>query len=194
MLIDMPPRDRMIRSSPNLLAKMKRLKIFINCNASFGGGLNYFPNQLRVLDSPKCPGLSWPPQFLGKKLIVLKIEVSIIRDLGTRLLPKNLTSIDLSRSKYLTKISDLASRTNLKKLILDGCESLVKVVDSVGFLDKLVQLDFTGCSSLKKLLRSLELRSLKVLELEACTSLEYFLEIKSEMEHVKRLGLESTVI
>ncbi|KAG6676236.1 hypothetical protein I3842_15G141800 [Carya illinoinensis] len=79
-------------------------------------------------------------------------------------------------------------------LILNGCTSLVEVHDSVGFLDKLVALDFSDCSSLKKLPRSFKLISLKVLELEGCTSLEYFPEIECEMEHLKDLWLEGTRI
>ncbi|KAG7945159.1 hypothetical protein I3843_15G138800 [Carya illinoinensis] len=84
--------------------------------------------------------------------------------------------------------------SNLKELILDGCETLVEVHDSVEFLDKLVELNFFGCSSLKNLPRSFKLRSLKVLTLTGCTSLEYFPEIECEMEHLKCVPLDSTVI
>ncbi|XP_042960551.1 disease resistance protein RUN1-like isoform X3 [Carya illinoinensis] len=107
---------------------------------------------------------------------------------------KNLTSIDFSGSEYLTKISDLSSCSNLKELILNGCETLVKVHDSVGFLDKLVELGFYNCSSLKYLPRSFKLQSLELLELRGCTSLEYFPEIECEMEHLKCIQLDSTVI
>ncbi|XP_040996728.1 disease resistance protein Roq1-like isoform X4 [Juglans microcarpa x Juglans regia] len=107
---------------------------------------------------------------------------------------KNLTSIDLSDSEYLTNILDLSRCSNLEKLILRRCESLVEIHDSVGFLNKLVELDFTYCSSLKKLPRSFKLRSLKLLDFKGCTSLEYFPEIKCEMEHLKCVWLESTVI
>ncbi|XP_042961445.1 disease resistance protein RPV1-like isoform X1 [Carya illinoinensis] len=194
ILIDMPPGDRMILSSPNVLAKMKKLRIFINRNASFGRGLNCLSNELRVLDWPECPWPSWPPKFLGKKLIALKMEGSMIGDFGMGLLSKNLTSIDLSYCENLTKISDLSSCSNLEKLILDECKSLVEVHDSVGFLDKLFQLGFKQCSNLKNLPKSFKLRSLKVLNLEGCTNLEYFPEINCEMEHLKCLWLESTVI
>ncbi|KAG7945093.1 hypothetical protein I3843_15G135900 [Carya illinoinensis] len=106
----------------------------------------------------------------------------------------NLIDIDLSYCEYLTKISDLSSCSNLEKLILDECKSLVEVHDSVGFLDKLVELRFKQCSRLKNLPRSFKLRSLKVLKLEGCKSLEYFPEIECEMEYLKHLWLEGVVI
>ncbi|KAG2668005.1 hypothetical protein I3760_15G140300, partial [Carya illinoinensis] len=107
---------------------------------------------------------------------------------------QNLTRIDLSNCRYLTNISDLSSCSNLEKLILDGCISLVEVDNSVGFLDKLVELDFRDCFQLKKLPRSFKLISLKVLELYGCTSLEYFPEIECEMKHLKTLYLSGSGI
>ncbi|KAF5469240.1 hypothetical protein F2P56_013328 [Juglans regia] len=106
----------------------------------------------------------------------------------------NLTSMNFRECEYLTKISDLSRCSNLKELILDGCKNLVEVHDSVGFLDRLVELSFDQCSSLKNLPRSFKLRSLELLKLKGCTSLEKFPEIECEMEHLKRLWLESTVI
>ncbi|XP_040996732.1 disease resistance protein Roq1-like [Juglans microcarpa x Juglans regia] len=194
ILIDLPQEDCKTQFSTKAFAKLKNLRIFINCNASFRGKLKYLSNELRVLVWPLCPLEILPSYFHGGKLIVLNIRRSNIRDLGTGLQSKNLTSIDCSGSKYLTKISDLSSCSNLKKLILDECKNLVEVHDSVGFLDKLVELKFEQCSSLKNLPRSFKLRSLKLLELGGCTSLENFPEIECEMEHLKYVMLESTVI
>ncbi|XP_035546677.1 disease resistance protein RPP2B-like [Juglans regia] len=194
ILINLPQGDRTIRLSPKVFGKMKKLRIFINHNAGFCGKLNYLSNELRVLHWPKCPLLSLPSNFHGEKLVVLRIERSMIREMGVTLQSKNLTSLDLSYCEYLTKISDLSSCSNLEKLILHDCRSLVEVHDSVGLLDKLVQLDFTYCSRLKKLPRSFKLRSLELLEISDCTSLENFPEIECEMEHLKSLWLESVVI
>ncbi|KAG7945131.1 hypothetical protein I3843_15G137300 [Carya illinoinensis] len=229
ILIDLPREDRMAQLSTKVFANLKNLRIFINRNASFCGGLEYLSNKLRVLDWPLCPLEFLPSTFHGEKLIVLKMQGSRIRDLGTRspykvsififymsiyltlkvcckfsltinifplfyFFKQNLTSIDFSGSEYLTKISDLSSCSNLKELILNGCETLVKVHDSVGFLDKLVELGFYNCSSLKYLPRSFKLQSLELLELRGCTSLEYFPEIECEMEHLKCIQLDSTVI
>ncbi|KAG6676248.1 hypothetical protein I3842_15G142800 [Carya illinoinensis] len=197
ILIDRPWKDRGIRlGSKDMFAKMEKLRILIvrSDTDSFCGGLNYLSNELRVLNWFKCPLKFLPSSFHGEKLIDFSIEQSNIRDLGTRLQSKNLTIMDLSFCKYLTNISGLSSCSNLEKLFLCGCKSLVEVHDSVGFLDKLVELDFSYCSSLKKLPRSFKLRSLELLELDDCTSLENFPEIECEMKYLKDLSLESTEI
>ncbi|KAG6676241.1 hypothetical protein I3842_15G142200 [Carya illinoinensis] len=197
ILIDMPWKDNRIRLGSDVFAKMEKLRILkvsYFVDVIFCGGLNYLSNELRVLNWPKCPLLSLPSSFHGEKLILLDISEGNIREFGTGLQSKNLTRIDLSGCIYLTNISDLSSCSNLEKLFLCGCTSLVEVHDSVGFLDKLVQLDFRDCFSLKKLPRSFKLISLKVLDLEGCTSLEYFPEIECEMEHLKDLWLEGKVI
>ncbi|KAG6627856.1 hypothetical protein CIPAW_15G158600 [Carya illinoinensis] len=183
ILIDLPREDSMTQLSTKVFANLKNLRIFINRNASFCGGLEYLSNKLRVLDWPLCPLEFLPSTFHGEKLIVLKMQGSRIRDLGTRL-PYKISIFIFYMSICLT----------LKELILNGCETLVKVHDSVGFLDKLVELGFYNCSSLKYLPRSFKLQSLELLELRGCTSLEYFPEIECEMEHLKCIQLDSTVI
>jgi hypothetical protein len=45
--------------------------------------------------------------------------------------------MEFSQCKFLTEIPDISRIPNLEVLKVDGCESLVKVHDSVGFLDKL---------------------------------------------------------
>ncbi|KAG2668027.1 hypothetical protein I3760_15G141400 [Carya illinoinensis] len=103
-----------------------------------------------------------------------------------------LSRLDLKSCEQLEEIIQLPP--NIEVVHAPRCIRLVEVHDSVGFLDKLVELRLGGCSSLKNLPRRFKLRSLKVLELEGCTSLEYFPEIDCEMEHLKCVQLHSTVI
>ncbi|XP_040996723.1 disease resistance protein Roq1-like [Juglans microcarpa x Juglans regia] len=194
ILIDLPRGDRMIRLSPKVFTKMKKLRLFINRNARFCGGLNYLSNELRVIDWPHYPLHSLPSNFHGEKLVYFRMPRSLIKKIDEGLFFKNLTAVDFHGCELLTKISDLSSSSSLKELILDDCRNLVKVHDSVGFLDKLEKLSLGGCSNLESLPRSFKLRSLKQLNLEGCPSLQNFPEIECEMGHLKVVLLNETVI
>ncbi|KAB1228185.1 Protein SUPPRESSOR OF npr1-1, CONSTITUTIVE 1 [Morella rubra] len=102
--------------------------------------------------------------------------------------------MDFSGCGFLTKIPDLSSAVNLKELTLCNCGSLVEIHDSVGFLDKLVQLSLNGCSSLNSFPGSLKLRSLEWLDLQGCSSLQRFPEISSTMECLQYLFLADSGI
>ncbi|XP_042960786.1 disease resistance protein Roq1-like [Carya illinoinensis] len=196
ILIDLPQEDCLIRLGPKVFAKMKGLRILkiTCCRGIFRDGLNYLSKELRVLDWLGCRLDRLPSSFHGNKLIVLNIRGSNISSLGTGLQSRKLTRIDLSYCRYLEYIPDLSSCPNLEELVFDGCISLAEVDDSVGVLEKLVELRLKGCSNFKMLPRSFELGSLELLELEGCTSLENFPEILCEMKHLKRVKIESTVI
>ncbi|XP_042962116.1 TMV resistance protein N-like isoform X1 [Carya illinoinensis] len=103
-----------------------------------------------------------------------------------------LSRLDLEGCKQLKEIRQLPP--NIEVVHAPKCIRLFEIHDSVGLLDKLVELRLKGCSRLKNLPRSFKLRSLKVLELEGCTSLEYFPEIECEMGHLKCVRLQSTII
>ncbi|KAG6628004.1 hypothetical protein CIPAW_15G169400 [Carya illinoinensis] len=92
----------------------------------------------------------------------------------------NLTTMAFETCSYLTEISDLSSTPNLKELTVKYCRRLVKVHDSVGSLEYLSKLDCEGCSKLRILPRSLNLRDLP--------------EIKCKMECLCHLSLPGTAI
>ncbi|KAG6627712.1 hypothetical protein CIPAW_15G148300 [Carya illinoinensis] len=106
----------------------------------------------------------------------------------------NLTSMTFYDCKFLKKIPDLSSISNLKELTVQDCIKLVEVHDSVGSLENLSKLDFCGCSKLQILPRSLNLRSLRWLLLADCSSLRYLPEIECKMECLTRLTLDGTAI
>jgi hypothetical protein len=99
-----------------------------------------------------------------------------------------------SECKFLTEIPDISRIPNLEKLCVFRCESLVKVHDSVGFLDKLTVLSFLGCFNLTNFPRSLKLRSLIYLDLRYCLRLQNFPEIQCEMKCLHLLYLDNIAI
>jgi Leucine-rich repeat (LRR) protein len=85
----------------------------------------------------------------------------------------NLKRLDLSRSKKLTKVPDLALSPNIEKIILSGCESLTEVSSS-SFLSELNCLCLNGCVQLKSLHlpRNVLSRSPGLVVLYDCAKLE----------------------
>ncbi|KAG6627318.1 hypothetical protein CIPAW_15G119200 [Carya illinoinensis] len=168
MIIEMPKgEDVVIRLNSEAFVQMKRLRVLINRNASFSSGPNYLSNELRVLDWFKYPLQALPPNFHGNKLIIFKMRGSFVREL---------------------------SFIKFKELIAPRCRSLVEVHDSVGSLENLCQLDFSGCSNLIIFPACLKLRSLRTLYLNHCSSLRSFPEIGCEMKCLTTLTLSGTVV
>ena len=99
-----------------------------------------------------------------------------------------------SECKFITEIPDISRIPNLEKLYAFQCESLVKVHDSVGFLDKLIALSFARCYNLTSFPRSLKLRSLIFLDLRYCLKLQNFPEIQCEMKYLNLLYLDNIAI
>ncbi|XP_035539758.1 disease resistance protein TAO1-like [Juglans regia] len=119
---------------------------------------------------------------------------SLVKELGDGFKPKNLTTMTFSYCKFLKKIPDLSSISNLKELSVQNCTRLVEVHDSVGSLENLSMLEFYGCSKLQILPRSLKLRSLRGVNLSCCSSLRYLPEIECKMESLIALDLRRTAI
>ncbi|CAJ1952291.1 unnamed protein product [Sphenostylis stenocarpa] len=101
---------------------------------------------------------------------------------------ENLTILNFDHCELLTQIPDVSNLPNLEELSFEGCESLITVHDSVGFMDKLKILNAELCSNLKSF-PNLNLTSLERLKLSFCSSLENFPEILGKMENIKKLDL-----
>ena len=102
--------------------------------------------------------------------------------------------MELSGLVNLTEIPDFSRIPNLKKLLVEDCPSLIKVDNSVGFLNKLTVLSFINCRNLFSLPKSLNLKSLETLHLRYCLMLENFPKIECEMERLRDLRLEFLAI
>ncbi|XP_041012426.1 TMV resistance protein N-like [Juglans microcarpa x Juglans regia] len=182
----------MIRLSPKAFAEMKRLGFFISRGACFSGGvLSYLSNELRVLDWSNCHLQSLPSNFHGEKLVVFRMYQGCIKEIISRKF-KSLTVMQFFVCKFLTKIPDLSSCSNLEKLDIVACENLVEVHASVGFLDKLDDLYLNGCPSLKSFPRHVKLRSLRYLTLLSCSKHQNFPpQIECKMELLSSIDLEA---
>ncbi|CAL8116206.1 unnamed protein product [Prunus armeniaca] len=160
---------------------MDNLEILINRNAILSGHIKYLPNELRFLDWGQCQLRSLPSKFYAMHLAVFNMPCGSMRKLQKfKYMPK-LTSLNLSGCQFLKKIPDLSGIPNIKWLNLSKCTSLVEVDDSVGLLDKLVELNLDGCFKLTRFATTLRLKSLERLCLRNCGRLESFPEIEDKL-------------
>ena len=98
-------------------------------------------------------------------------------------------------NQYIRELPDLLSATpNVKKLDLQNCTKLVKIHDSVGYLDKLESWDLWGCNELQILPSCIVMKSLKYLYLYNCEKVKRFPDIPQEMENLKYLSVGRTAI
>lgn len=106
---------------------------------------------------------------------------------------KYLKYINLNRCESITELPELCI-PSLEELDLSFCQNLVKVHESVGFLDKLQIWDLQGCEKLQILPNTLRLKSLVDFVLIDCLRLEKFPNIHPEMKCLRTLYLHHSGI
>ena len=106
---------------------------------------------------------------------------------------KYLKYINLNRCESITELPKLCI-PSLEELDLSFCQNLVKVHESVGFLDKLQIWDLQGCEKLQILPNTLRLKSLVDFVLIDCLRLEKFPNIHPEMKCLRTLYLRHSGI
>lgn len=106
----------------------------------------------------------------------------------------SLANLELSECKSLLEVPDVSTLPCLQKLTVFECSSLVKLHESVGFLDKLVSLNIQYCSSLCILPSKLRLTSLREIFLVGCKNVKKFPDILGMMENVRSLQFHSSGI
>ncbi|KAL6130713.1 hypothetical protein ACLB2K_069092 [Fragaria x ananassa] len=166
-----------------------------DCKQHVIGDFEFLSHELRCLIWHGCPLNSLPSNFRPKSLVDLDMRCSHIQKLWEGIKPlKKLKYLDLSLSPYLKETPDLTHATNLVKVNLEGCVSLLKVHPSISDLRNLVSLSLKGCKELKILPSSFCMISLKNLELSGCSNLKNFPEIPEVMKELRRLCLDKTAI
>ncbi|VVA37992.1 PREDICTED: TMV resistance N [Prunus dulcis] len=166
--------------------RMVKLRLLQLSSVQLIGGYEEFPKGLRWLYWLEFPLESIPCDFLLESLVVLEMHHSSLRKIwkGTKSLP-SLKILDLSDSRHLIETGDFSLVSNLERLILKGCKSLVDVHESIGNLEKLVYLNMKKCKIIRKLPKSISmLKSLETLILSGCSSLS---ELPMEMRKMESL-------
>ena len=106
---------------------------------------------------------------------------------------KYLKYIDFNKCEFITELPELCA-PSLEEMDLSYCQNLVKVHESVGFLDKLQIWKLQCCGKLQILPNNLRLKSLEEFLLIDCLRLEKFPNIDPEMKCLRDLNLRGTGI
>ncbi|CAL2240950.1 unnamed protein product [Prunus armeniaca] len=181
----------------NAFARMHELKLLHLSHVQLNGSYAEFCTRLRWLCWNKFPLDSIPTDFPLGSLVVLEMQYSGLRQVfkGTKRL-SSLKILDLSHSHSLTEITDFSFCPNLEKLILEDCERLVDVNESIEKLERLVYLTMKDCKNLRMLPENMfMLKSLETLIISGCTNLnELSVEMLSNMEFLKVLEMDEIPI
>nr|AXU93564.1 RPP4/RPP5-like protein [Arabidopsis thaliana]AXU93565.1 RPP4/RPP5-like protein [Arabidopsis thaliana] len=152
-------------------------------NKNLPAGLDYLDCLMRCM----------PCEFRPEQLTFLNVSGYKLEKLweGIQSLG-SLEGMDLSESENLTEIPDLSKATNLKRLYLSGCKSLVTLPSTIGNLHRLVRLEMKECTGLEVLPTDVNLSSLETLDLSGCSSLRTFPLISTRIEclYLKNTAIE----
>ncbi|XAR49180.1 hypothetical protein NMG60_11032281 [Bertholletia excelsa] len=168
---------------------MRNLKLLQLNYAHLCGSYENFPKELIWLCWHGFPLQSIPKDFLLNKLVILEMPRSNLKNIwnGTKNL-QSLKILDLSGSRNLTKTPNFLFATNIEKLLLENCTSLVEIHKSIGLLERLDFLNLRNCKSLSQIPRSIgRLKSLKTLDVSGCSNLDKFPTEMGNIESLKEL-------
>ncbi|XP_035843726.1 disease resistance protein RPV1 isoform X2 [Helianthus annuus] len=151
-----------------------RSELWKETNMSAASGkLEFLSNELQLLCWHGYPFQHLPSSFCPESLLVLDLSFSCIKQVWSRSKGfKTLTLLNLSHCHNLRKTPDFTETPNIKELILDGCENLVKVHPSIGTLKTLIILSLKNCKNLKILPNITKLESLENLNLFGCSKIK----------------------
>ncbi|XP_031276479.1 disease resistance-like protein DSC1 [Pistacia vera] len=148
-----------------------------------------FPNDITFFGWNDYPYESLPLSFPSESLVTLDMRHSKVKHWNGVQNLINLKYVDLSFSKHMIEIPNLSKSSNLKKLILVGCSSLLEIIpSSIQNFDKLNKLDLRYCSRLISLPDGIQSNSIN---LSYCYALKIAPKISCK---VKILKLRNTAI
>ncbi|KAF5793771.1 putative TIR domain, P-loop containing nucleoside triphosphate hydrolase [Helianthus annuus] len=158
-----------------------------------------YHKRLVFVDMSYCSGLKrFPPIIEMKKLETLDLsycsKLQEFPDIQSNKSLPNLKILNLSNSKNLIKTPDFEGLPCLERLILEYCESLEEIHPSIGYHKRLVYVNLTLCTALKRFPPIIHMKKLETLDLTSCYELQQCPDIQSNMDSLVTLDLCNTGI
>ncbi|OIT37819.1 tmv resistance protein n [Nicotiana attenuata] len=178
-----------VNLSTKAFRKMKNLRVLKINELHISGDFEQLSKELRWLSWQKCPLKYIPSHFPAQKLVVLDMQESKIQEFGLSLqCCKSLKKLDLSNCKRLKRTPNFNGPQSLETLRLGGCSRLKKIHESIGNLDRLIDLDLFRCEKLKDLPSSIcQLKFLQNLEISGCSYIQTLPVDLGEMRSLRQL-------
>ncbi|KAM0014928.1 putative TIR domain, P-loop containing nucleoside triphosphate hydrolase [Helianthus debilis subsp. tardiflorus] len=151
--------------------------------------------KLRWIRFDKYPASSFPSNFQPRELGCLELPGSKQKELwhGYKHLP-NLKILNLGHSRNLIRTPDFDGLPCLERLILENCKSLEEIHPSIGYHKRLVFVNMSWCTRLKRFPPIIHMKKLETLNLSRCHELQQFSDIQSNMDRLVTLDLSDTGI
>ncbi|CAI9282479.1 unnamed protein product [Lactuca saligna] len=130
-------------------AKMDKLKLLQLKYVKLTGLYKNFP-ELRWLCWHGCYFSKIPSGLLMSTLVAIDMTYRNLKTFEHPMVLNSLKILNLKESCKLVSINKLSWLPNLETLIHWNCSSLTHVCETIGGLESLVLLDFTGCKNLWK--------------------------------------------
>ncbi|CAN8239561.1 unnamed protein product [Cochlearia groenlandica] len=141
----------------NTINNLKFLKAYTHLDDTssklqFLPGTDKLPKTLKLLHWDSYPMNTLPHEYYPNCLVELNLRNSNLVRLWDGILGlSQLRRLDVTGSKNLTVIPNLARATLLEELIAKGCTRLTKIPESICSLSYLRKLDFSQCDGLTNL-------------------------------------------
>ncbi|RHN59075.1 putative leucine-rich repeat domain, L domain-containing protein [Medicago truncatula] len=176
--------------------KMNKLRLLRLTGVKLKGDFKYLSRDLKLLYWHGFPKTYTPAEFQQESLVAVELKYSKLKQLWNKSqILENLKILNLSHSPDLTETPDFTYLPNLEKLVLKNCPSLSTVSHSIGSLHKILLINLTDCTGLRKLPRSnYKLKSLETLILSGCSMIEKLEEDLEQMESLITLIADKTAI
>ncbi|KAJ8759248.1 hypothetical protein K2173_006768 [Erythroxylum novogranatense] len=175
---------------PNVFKRMPHLKLLRFYTSRGEGsklhltrGLHFLPSELRYLYWDKYPLESLPDDFDAKKLHVLDLPNSNIKQIFKTAGKLKAAAQSLIEYPLISRVIDIV----FGKLSF-GIDNKVPS-SSCRFLSKLTHLDMKGCQNLTSFPNNVDLECLEILNLKGCSNLKIFPEISTNLRKLDVGGL-----
>ncbi|XP_043725037.1 disease resistance protein RPV1-like [Telopea speciosissima] len=195
-------KDKEVKLCTVPFQPMVNLRLLQINHVKLEGSLKHFPPDLKWLQWKGCPLEVLPSDFCPRKLAVLDLSESKIKQLwsqrqwwGQYKMTEELQVLNLYGCYNLTATPDFSAHPKLVKLILEGCNELKEIHKSIGDLSKLRHLNLRRCENLEVFPDEITgLRKLETLILSCCYKLTKLPEDLRSMKSLTELLLDETAI